>query len=158
MSANGIDDPDLLQIGQTLIIPISPAAPIAGAMETPTPEAAPDTPSPATLPTLTVSGPPLVEIAQVVGARVLANEVAVIRNQGGAVDLEKWTLSDAQGNAFSFPMITLFSDAQMRIHSTPGRSTPSDLYWGRDTAAWDSGELITLRDSAGNVVDTYIVP
>jgi hypothetical protein len=100
----------------------------------------------------------MVEIAQVVEAGELANEVAVVRNQGGAVDLENWTLSDAQGNAFSFPTITLFADAQMRIHSTSGRSTPSDLYWGRDTTAWDSGELITLSDIAGNVVDTYIVP
>jgi LysM repeat protein len=158
MAANGIDNPDLLQIGQTLVIPIAPPTASAGSSETATPAATAKTPPRVPLPTLTVSGPPLVEIAQVVGAGELANEVAVVRNQGGPVDLENWTLSDAQGNAFSFPMTTLFTDAQMRIHSTPGRSTPSDLYWGRDTTAWDSGELITLSDSTGNVVDTYIVP
>jgi hypothetical protein len=26
------------------------------------------------------------------------------------------------------------------------------------TPAWNGGALITLRDAAGNVVDTYIVP
>lgn len=158
MAVNGIDDPNLLQIGQTLVIPISHPTPITGSPATATPESTPNTLPRVPLPTLTVSGPPLVEIAQVAGAGELASEVAVVRNLGGAVDLEKWTLSDAEDNTFVFPMITLFADAQMRIHSTPGRSTPSDLYWGRDTTAWDSGELITLSDSAGNVVDTYIVP
>jgi LysM repeat protein len=158
MAVNGIDDPNLLQIGQTLVIPISHSAPITDSPATATPESTPNTLPRVPLPTLTVSGPPLVEIAQVAGAGELASEVAVVRNLGGAVDLEKWTLSDAEDNTFVFPMITLFADAQMRIHSTPGRSTPSDLYWGRDTTAWDSGELISLSDSAGNVVDTYIVP
>ncbi len=158
MAANGIDDPNLLQIGQTLVIPINHPTPIDGSPETATPESTPNTLPRVPLPTLTVSGPPLVEIAQVVGAGELANEVAVVRNLGGAVDLEKWTLSDAENNTFVFPMTMLFADAQMRIHSTPGRSTPSDLYWGRDTTAWNSGELITLSDSTGNVVDTYIVP
>jgi LysM repeat protein len=158
MAVNGIDDPNLLQIGQTLVIPISRPTLTAGSPEPATPEATSDTLPHAPLPTLTVSGPPLVEIAQVAGAGELANEVAVVRNLGGAVNLENWILSDGEGNAFAFPMITLFADAQMRIHSTPGRSTPSDLYWGRDTTAWDNGELITLSDSAGNVVDTYIVP
>jgi LysM repeat protein len=158
MALNGIDDPNLLQIGQILVIPVSRPILTLSSPEAATPEATPDTLPHAPLPTLTVSGPPLVEIAQVVGAGELANEVAVVRNLGGAVNLENWILSDAEGNAFAFPMITLFADGQMRIHSIPGRSTPSDLYWGRDSTAWDNGELITLSDSAGDVVDTYIVP
>ena len=72
--------------------------------------------------------------------------------------MEAWTLSDAEGNTFVFPAIVLFSDAEVRVHSAAGNTTPTDLYWGRTTAAWNGGELITLRDSAGNVVDTYIVP
>jgi hypothetical protein len=82
----------------------------------------------------------------------------VVRNRGGAVSLERWTLSDAEGNTFTFPAITLFADTQVRVHSTTGSSTPSDLYWGRATPAWNGGELITMRDPTGNVVDTYIVP
>lgn len=159
MSANGISDANLLQIGQILVIPIdSPAIPTTG----PPPETAPQ-PSPTeslltALPTLTASGPPLIEIAQVLRPGDLTGEVVVIRNLGGMANLEGWTLSDAEGNAFTFPTVTLFGDAQMRVHSTPGRSTPSDLYWGREMPAWNSGELITLRDGAGSVVDTYIVP
>jgi len=81
-----------------------------------------------------------------------------VRNRGGVASLEGWTLSDAEGHTFTFPALTLFTDAQVRLHTAAGVSTPTDLYWGRDTPAWKGGILVTLRDTAGNVVDTYIVP
>ena len=92
------------------------------------------------------------------GSGNLAAEVVVVRNRGGATSLEGWTLSGAEGNTFTFPAITLFTDAHVHLHSAAGSSTPNDLYWGRVTPAWNGGALITLRDAAGNVVDTYIVP
>lgn len=156
MATNGITNPNLLHIGQALVIPPR-LPPTPTSSETP-PELLPTEPLPTSLPTLTPSGPPVVEIGQVLGASNLAAEVVVVRNLGGTVSLEGWTLSDAEGNVFTFPTITLFADVQMRVHSTPGRSTPSDLYWGRETPAWSEGELITLHDETGNVVDTYIVP
>ncbi|MEE8389357.1 MAG: LysM peptidoglycan-binding domain-containing protein [Anaerolineae bacterium] len=159
MAANEITDPNLLQIGQTLIIPSAPlTSPTTDPSVETSPEPATTGSSPTPLPTLTPSGSPLIEISQVLGAGNLATEVVVMGNQGGADSLEGWTLSDAEGNTFTFPAITLFPDAQMRLHSIPGRSTPSDLYWGREAPAWNEGELITLRDRTGNVVDTYIVP
>lgn len=159
MAVNGITDPNLLSIGQILTIPSSVSAPPSTdpVAETP-PESAAARTSPTPLPTLTPSGPPQVEIGQVVGAGDLANEVIVVRNLGGLVSLENWTLSDAEGNTFTFPTISLFADVQMRVHSIPGRSSPSDLYWGREAPAWNQGELVTLRDEMGNVVDTHIVP
>jgi LysM repeat protein len=161
MAANEIGDPHLLHPGQTLIIPVAPP-PAATAdvppVETPL-EPAPETaPFPTPLPTLTPSGPPLIEIGQVLGSGNLAAEVVVVRNRGGAITLEGWTLSGAEDNIFTFPAITLFTDAHVRLHSAAGSSTPDDLYWGRVTPAWSGGALITLRDAAGNVVDTYIVP
>ena len=164
MAANNIVNPNLLQVGQTLVIPVAPQAPpaVEPASDV-TAEPAGATPPldnvlAAQAPTLTPSGPTLIEIGQVLGAGDLNREVLVIRNGGGSVDLEGWTLSDADGNVFTFPKITLFADVQMRVHSAPGRSTPSDLYWGRDAPAWNVGEIITLRDQDDNVVDTYIVP
>ena len=157
MVANGITDPNLLRVGQTLTIPLPTPAPSA---ETPPASPPEETPSSSStpLPTLTPSGPSLIEIGQVLGPGDLAAEVIVVRNLGGAVSLEGWALSDAESNVFTFPMITIFADAQIRVYTKPGRSTPSDLYWGRETPAWDSGELITLRDETGSVVDTTIVP
>jgi uncharacterized protein RhaS with RHS repeats len=100
----------------------------------------------------------LVEIAQVLGSGDPAAEVVIVRNRGGGTSLEGWTLSNAEGDTFTFPAITLFADAQVRVHSAGGSSTPSDIHWGRAAPAWTGGTLITLRDAAGHVVDTYIVP
>jgi LysM repeat protein len=155
MAANAVGDPNMLSVGQVLVIPldIPPTAP-AGP-PTPTPTAAPLlTP----LPTLTLSTPPLVEIGQVLGSGDLTAETVVVRNRGGWASLEGWTLSDAEGNTFVFPALTLFEGAEVRVRSAAGTSTPTVLYWGRTTSAWNEGELITLRDALGNVVSTYIVP
>jgi LysM repeat protein len=160
MAANGLTDPNTLHIGQTLIIPAGPLpTPTAGSSAEAPPEPSPAaTALPTPLPTLTPSGPPLVEIAQVLGSGDLPAEVVVVRNRGGAITLEEWTLSDTEGHTFTFPAIALFADVHVRVHSAAGSSTPTDLYWGRLTPAWTGGTLITLRDAAGNVVDTYIVP
>jgi LysM repeat protein len=159
MAANELSDPHLLHPGQTLIIPAGSApAPIAGSTAETPPEPTPAEALPTPLPTLTSAAPPLVEIGQVLGSSNLAAEVVVVRNRGGTASLEGWTLSDAEGDVYTFPTITLFTDAQLSLHSATGSSSPTDLYWGRTAPAWNGGALITLRDAAGNVVDTYIVP
>jgi LysM repeat protein len=157
MAANGLTDPNVLQVGQTLIVPF-PTPTGNPPAETPAESSPPAEPLPTPLPTLTPSGPPLVEIAQVLGSGDPLAEVVIVRNRGGAISLDRWTLSDAEGNTFTFPALTLFADTQVSVHSTSGDSAPTDLYWGRTTPAWNGGELITLRDAPGNVVDTYIVP
>jgi hypothetical protein len=152
----------VLRIGQELIIPVaSPPQPTPEASTVTSSESAPaPTAAPAStpLPTLTPSGSLVVEIGQVLGSGNLAAEVVLIRNRGGAVALEGWTLSGAGGSEFTFPAITLFPGAEVRLHSAAGTSTPTGLYWGRANPAWVGGALITLRDAAGNVVDTYVVP
>lgn len=160
MAANGLVDPNTLHVGQTLIIPLGPLpTPTTSLSGDITPEPTSATASLSTpLPTLTPSGPPVIEIGQVLGSGDLAAEVVVVRNRGGTASLEGWTLSDAGANTFTFPAITLFPDAQVCLHSATGSSTPTDLYWGRTAPAWTGGTLITLRDTAGNVVDTYVVP
>jgi hypothetical protein len=100
----------------------------------------------------------VVEIASALGAGNLEVEVVRVRNRGGAVSLENWTLANASGTIFTFPRLVLFSSGEVVLHSAAGTSTPTDLYWGREGPAWTSGELITLRDQEGVVVDTYIVP
>jgi len=160
IAANDLADPDLLAVGQTLIIPVGDVhAPTVVSPTEVSPEPSPAaTPLPTLLPSITPSGPPLVEIGQVLGSGDVAAEAAIVRTRGGVVSLEGWTLADAEGNAFTFPSLTLFADAEVRVHSAAGGSTPRDLYWGRVNPAWDEGELLTLRDAAGEVVDTYIVP
>ncbi|NLF00059.1 MAG: lamin tail domain-containing protein, partial [Anaerolineales bacterium] len=57
-----------------------------------------------------------------------------------------------------FPALALFPGGEVRIHTAQGSNQPTDLYWGRLSPAWSTGELVTLRDAAGTVVDTYVVP
>jgi LysM repeat protein len=168
VAANNLANPDVLSIGQAIVIPKHFVTPTISASTAttaataipesqPTPGASPGGPA-APLPTLTPSGPPVVEIGVVLGAGNLMEEIAVVRNRGGVANLEGWTLSDAEGNSFAFPAIIIFDKAEVRVHSPAGSSTPADLYWGRTSPAWSSGELITLRDAVGNTVSTYIVP
>jgi LysM repeat protein len=156
MAANGIADPNVLHVGQELLIPTaSPAPAEPPATEVPS---TPAEPVATPVPTVTPIGPPLVEIAQVLGAGDLSAERVVIRNRGGPATVEGWTLADAEGNAFVFPALTLFPQAEARVHSRSGTHTPRDLYWGRVAPAWNGGELLTLSDAQGQPVDTYIVP
>ncbi len=158
IAANDIESPDVLQVGQTLVIPV-------GGLPTPDPtitSSAPLSPTasppPTPLPTLTPSGPPAVEIAEVLATGDVNSEMVIVKNQGGMANLEEWSFADNEGNTFTFPSLTLFKGAVVRIHSQAGDNTPHDLHWGRTEAAWQSGEMITVRDAAENVVDTYIVP
>lgn len=159
MEANQLADPNLIHPGQTLIIPLPSTLPEPTISLEPLPEATRSSePTPTPLPTPTPVGPPLVEIGEIIGAGDLQSEIAVIRNSGGLVDLTGWTLSDRQGNFFIFPRLYLFPNAEVRVHSAPGTNLPTDLYWGRARAAWSSGELLTLRDARGEIMDTYVVP
>lgn len=155
--ANELANPDVLYVGQELIIPI-------GGLPTPSPPPA-DEPPPTTGPVQETASPPIpttssparVEIVQVSGSGDLTAEVVVIRNHGGAVNLEGWTLTDNEGDVFNFPALTLFGDAETHLHTTTGVDTPHDLHWGRAEPAWNGGDLLVLRDTDGDVVDTYIV-
>jgi murein DD-endopeptidase MepM/ murein hydrolase activator NlpD len=168
VAANDLPNPDVLSIGQTIVIPGHFATPDTDvATELPTTTSSPDQPptvsassagSSIPLPTLTPSGPAVVEIGVVLGAGSLVTEMAVVRNRGGLANLEGWTLSDAEGNSFVFPALIIFDEAEVRVHSASGTSTPVDLYWGRTSPVWSSGELVTLRDAGGTSVNTYIVP
>ena len=168
VAANDLPNPDVLSIGQAIVIPnhfVTPdasiptetSAPTALSGQSPTESAPPTGPS-IPLPTLTPSGPAVVEIGVVLGAGNLVTEMAVVRNRGGMANLEGWTLSDAEGNSFVFPALIIFDEAEVRVHSAAGISTPVDLYWGLTGPVWSSGELVTLRDTDGFSVNTYIVP
>lgn len=154
VAANGVSDPNVLSIGQVLVIPGRTAPAPGESSAAPLPSPAPATP----LPTPTSAGPPIVEIVGVEGAGTLATEAVRVRNSGGAALLEGWSLSDLAGNRFTFPRLTLFTGGEVTIHSAAGTSTPTHLYWGRSEPAWERGELITLRDRDGAVVDTTVVP
>jgi hypothetical protein len=132
------------------------ASPAAGTTAPFTPAADGPTASPDPQPT-TPSEPP-VEIGQVLDAGNLDAELVILYNRAELVNMTGWTLADTRGDAFRFPDLTLFLGGEVRLRSTSGTSGPAVVYWGRTSPAWGSGDLLTLRDADGELVDTYVVP
>lgn len=161
VAANGIVNINALSIGQELIIPIGGlATPTAEPTTAPT-EAAPPTPRPTEpLP----SGSAVPEITEVIGVGDLAAEAVRLTNSGTRpLALRDWHIADEDGNVFTFTDITLFGSTaagspSILIHSEAGQNGPSDLYWGLETAVWESGETVTLFDAEDTVQATYEIP
>ena len=64
--------------------------------------------------------------------------------------LAGWQVTDEDGNLYQFPEL-LLQGGTIRLHSGAGRNTLPDLYWGLTAPVWESGETVTVIDSAGNV-------
>ncbi len=156
MAANGISDPNFLQVDQVLIIPIG-GLPTATPAPSPTatPNVAP-TPIPTEPPT---EGEAIVEIAEVIGVGSLAEEAVSIINSGNrSIALLDWELSDEDGNVYTFGQVTLFGGGGILLHTEAGQDSASDYYWDLEQPIWESGETVTLTDAEGTVRVTYIIP
>jgi hypothetical protein len=155
-----------LQVGDILIVPLEGCpleAQAAGAEPTDTPEGEATveagtedlTVSPSPSPTITLAptaADAQIEIVEVVGAGDVTAEAVRIRNLGNTTDVTDWTLSDAQGNVFTFPQQLLFSNSELTVYTREGQKTPVALFWGRDAAVWgEAGDVLTLRDADGQV-------
>jgi LysM repeat protein len=161
MEENSLSNPDKLVVGQELIIPPLEAEPTVtaeAASPTPTKPAPSSTATPTATPTGTEEEFDL-KITHIVAPGRQEAEVLVLTNRGPNVRLQGWTLSNGQGQEYTFPNLTLFRGNSVRIYTTEGRNSPSDLYWGLDSAAWGPEvEFATLKDPQENVQATYELP
>lgn len=161
LTINGMTEDDVtrLQIGDVLIIPVE------GCRALTTPTAVPEptnTPFELTRVVPTVTLPPTAVNAQVTISSVVSwgdvnNEAVELRNQGDAINLQGWTLSNVNGDTFRFPEVRMQPGSRLLVFSRQGPNTPAALYWGRETPAWDEGQTITLTDSSGQTQSTYRV-
>jgi len=157
MLVNDISNPNFLQVGQELVIPIG-GIPTATPLPTATPtEAAPPTPISTGLPT---EGEAEVEIATVTGAGNLEEEAISVANSGSrAIALLGWRLEDEGGRAYTFGQVTLFGEgAAILVHTAQGQDGASDLFWGFDEPILTAGETVKLVDAEGTVRSTYTIP
>ena len=100
-----------------------------------------------------------VSLVGVIGVGILPDERIIIQNNGAQqLDLTGWYLMDAQGNRYTFPQITLFPGVKIQLHSIAGQDSPTDLYWGRSTPVWFSGELAVIYDGQNIARAFYRVP
>lgn len=158
MAANGLVDPNIISVGQQLVIPVN-GVPTATPAVTATAVVTDAQPSP--IPTEPVlAGEVVVEISQVIGVGELAEEAVQIRNVGSSpVALQDWKLVDEQEQFYEFGQVTLFGDgAGILLHSGAGTNGATELFWGRSEAVWESGELVTLLDANDQIVATYTIP
>lgn len=133
--ANNIQDPNLIAVGQKLVIPGPTSVPTATVPPTATP---------------TPDIPPQLDIVDVLGRGAPDSEIVIIRNRGRSVSLKNWTLRDGRGNVFVFPDLYLSSGAEVRIHTGVGENTPLHLYWKRNQPVWENaGSTAILADERG---------
>jgi len=153
MAANGITDPNTLDVGQVLRIPQvesgspaepRPPLPEGGSLPSATPN--PDVQS------------PRVQIREVSGRGNLETETVLLLNTGGQADMTGWTIDDGRGHRYTFPNFILHNDGAVNLHTKAGIDNPIDLYWGLTQAVWLPGTTVTLRDANGQVHDTFRIP
>jgi len=179
IAANQIENPNFLQLGTELTIPVGgleeatpTLTPVPTATETPIPFDPPPalTSTAAAAEVITATAPPpelpasgelQVEIGEVLGAGEVALERVIVANMGERLaDMQGWTLSDAGGNIYTFANFRLWKGGSAIVHTRIGEdgNPPANFYWGKLEALWASGEVATLRDREGQVIDTYTVP
>jgi len=99
------------------------------------------------------------QISAVIGAGDLDNERLTIDHVGDAdISLSGWRLRDQNGNQYNFPALVLHPGAQVSLFTKQGDDTSTQLYWDRSVFVWNSGELVSLLDSTGQLQATYKVP
>jgi LysM repeat protein len=151
--ANDLDEDHILQIGEVFIIPVEGC----DVLNTPTPIPIPtNTPFELTRSAPTVTAAPTAANAQIeiVDVRFAGNvnsEEVEIRNLGNVVNLQGWRLVNEQGDSFLFPEFRMQPGSRVRIFTRQGPTTPAALYWGRETPAWQDGELVSLMDANGQL-------
>lgn len=156
MAENGLTNPNIISVGQQLVIPV-------GGISTPVPENT-AVPEEAVLPTPIAtepvgSGEAVVEITAVIGPGQLADEAVLLTNSGDErIALQDWILLDEDGHEYEFGQVTLFAGSDLQINTTSGANSPTALFWGLNEAVWTSGETVTLQDSTGAIRVTYEVP
>jgi LysM repeat protein len=158
VAINKLSNVDILSLGQTLIIPGSPLTPTPTLVPIPTSTRSP-------LPTMPVSGTAatalgdyFVTIREIKSPGTLAAEQVILTNLSGQVNMAGWTMTDGEGNKFTFPNLTLLSKGEATVHTGKGTNTPTDLYWGQTESRWSKGKVAYLRDPAGKLIATYQVP
>ncbi len=129
------------------------------ATEEATPEATEDL-TPTVTPTVTLAPTAVdddisIEIVNVLNPGDVTAEGVRIRNNGSVIDVTGWTVSDIDGNEYTFPDQRIFGESELTLYTRTGQDTAVVRFWGEDDSIWQSGDVVTLRDDEGRVQVSY---
>lgn len=142
MTANKLDNPDFVFVGQRLTIP-------SGAVTAAAPTATP-------IASTVNTG---IRVTTVEGAGDLAAEVVNIGNDSDlAVNLQGWRLEREGGPAYTFGNLLLFPGSGIKLHSGSGADTSVDVYWNQGAGVWTTGAVARLVNPQGAEVSRLSVP
>ena len=107
MAANGITNPNLLTVGQIIVIPPPDLTTATTAVPTP------GTAVPPVVPILKINA-----ILRTGSSPV--GEMVILQNVGARINMKGWTLQDLKNQTYVFPDFVLESNAGVRIHTEAG--------------------------------------
>jgi hypothetical protein len=89
------------------------------------------------------------------GRSLNAEWVEITNSDRRGVNLDGWTLSDEDGNRYTFNHYRLAGRSTVRIHTGYGRDTNRDLFQDRRNEVWDNrSDSATLKNDHGRFVDS----
>jgi LysM repeat protein len=142
MSANKLDNPDFVFVGQRLTIPSGETALV-----------------PATATPIASSVSTGIRLTTVESPGVLASEAINVGNDSDlAVNLQGWRLEREGGPAYTFGNLLLFPGSGLKLHTGPGTDTSVDVYWNQPAGVWSSGAVARLINPQGAEVSRLTVP
>ncbi len=98
------------------------------------------------------------ELVSVSGLGDITAEAIRLRNLGAVLNMSGWTLSDADGNHFTFRETMLFPQGTLIVYSRSGTSTSDARFWGLEEPIWQAGETMTISDEKDRVLQTLEIP
>ena len=142
ISANKLDNPDFVFVGQRLTIPSGDTA-LAPATATP----------------IASSVNTGIRVTTVESPGVLTSEAINVGNDSDlAVNLQGWRLEREGGPAYTFGNLLLFPGSGLKLHSGPGTDTSVDVYWNQPANVWSTGAVARLINPQGAEVSQLTVP
>jgi hypothetical protein len=103
----------------------------------------------------------VIRITNVFGAGNLQEEQVTIQRVGdGELCLNGWKLTSEGAGSYDFPYhLRLYTGgATIAVYSRPGSDNALELFWGRTSPAWASGQKARIYDPSGNLRAEYTIP
>ena len=91
----------------------------------------------------------------------LKQEWVTMTNSGASpVTMTGWKITDEDvKHTYIFPQFILSSGAIVTLYTGKGTDTDTELYWGSGGHIWNNdGDIATLCDASGNLIDTLEKP